>query len=489
MSTRSAGSTAATDQEFAAQASPGSAANAAAPHLSVRGRAARGKAKRAEVARSVHREWSAASGRRDPVQLLEEQAASRVPELVPIRYGRMLVSPFTFYRGAAYLMAADLAGSQRTGLRVQLCGDAHLSNFGAFAAPDRRLVFDINDFDETLPGPFEWDLKRLVASFAVAGRDLGFPRKERRGVNLAVTRSYREAMRALASMKTLDLWYSRVDAEALIAQFQSTASAKRRKLMEKNLAKTRAKDSLRAFSKLTTVVDGEPRIVSDPPLIVPIEDLAEGRGIEEFARDVNRGYRRTLQGDRKHLLERFRYVHAARKVVGVGSVGTRAWIMLMVGRDNDDPLFLQLKEAQPSVLEPFLGKSQYANHGQRVVEGQRLMQAASDIMLGWHRVTGLDNEERDFYFRQLWDNKGSVIIEGMKPRELGAYAEICGRTLGRAHARSGDAVTISAYLGSSDAMDRALADFAELYADQNELDYAALTTAVKTGRVNPQTGL
>ena len=338
--------------------------------------------------RSVHGEWSAPSGRRDPVELLEEQAASRVPELVPIRYGRMLVSPFTFYRGAAYLMAADLAGSQRTGLRVQLCGDAHLSNFGAFAAPDRRLVFDINDFDETLPGPFEWDLKRLVASFAVAGRDLGFPVRQRRGVNLAVTRAYREAMRGLASMKTLDLWYSRVDAEALIAQFQSAASAKRRKLMEKNLAKTRAKDSLRAFSKLTTIVDGEPRIVSDPPLIVPIEDLAGGRDIEEFARSVNRGYRRTLQGDRKHLLERFRYVHAARKVVGVGSVGTRAWIMLMLGRDNDDPLFLQLKEAQPSVLEPFLGKSEYANHGQRVVEGQRLMQAASDIMLGWHRVTG-----------------------------------------------------------------------------------------------------
>jgi uncharacterized protein (DUF2252 family) len=489
MSAKSAGSTAATDQELAAQASRGSAENTKPPHLWVRERAARGKAERAEVGRGVHGEWSAPSGRRDPVKLLEEQAASRVPELVPIRYGRMLVSPFTFYRGAAYLMAADLARSPRTNLDVQLCGDAHLSNFGAFAAPDRRLVFDINDFDETLPGPFEWDLKRLVASFAVGGRDLGFPRKERRGVNLAVTRSYREAMRALASMKTLDLWYSRVDAEALIAQFQSTASAKRRKLMEKNLAKTRAKDSLRAFSKLTTVVDGEPRIAGDPPLIVPVEDLAEGRDVEEFARDVNRGYRRTLQGDRKHLLERFRYAHAARKVVGVGSVGTRAWIMLMLGRDSDDPLFLQLKEAQPSVLEPFLGKSQYANHGQRVVEGQRLMQAASDIMLGWHRVTGIDDAERDFYFRQLWDNKGSVIIEGMKPRELAAYAEICGRTLARAHARSGDAVTITAYLGSSAAMDTALADFAELYADQNELDYAALAAAVKTGRVKAQTGL
>ena len=459
------------------------------PHLSLRERAARGKAERAEVPRGVHGEWSAPSARRDPVEMLEEQAASRVPELVPIRYGRMLVSPFTFYRGAAYLMAADLAGARRTGLRVQLCGDAHLSNFGGFAAPDRRLVFDVNDFDETLPGPFEWDLKRLVASFAVAGRDLEFSRPQRRVVNLTVTRAYREAMRALASMKTFDLWYSRVDAEMLLGQFRSAASAKRRKLMEKNLAKARSKDSLRAFSKLTTIVDGEPRIIGDPPLIVPVEDLSDGRDIEAFARSVNRGYRQTLQGDRRHLLERFRYVHAARKVVGVGSVGTRAWIMLMVGRDNDDPLFLQLKEAQPSVLEPFLGKSEYASHGQRVVEGQRLMQAASDIMLGWHGVTGIDGVKRDFYFRQLWDNKGSAIIEGMKPRELAAYAEICGRTLARGHARSGDAVTISAYLGSNDAIDQALADFAEIYADQNELDYAALSAAVKTGRVKAQTGL
>jgi uncharacterized protein (DUF2252 family) len=486
MSSITMGPTGAADSQTASRSTAG---NGKVPHLSVHERAARGKVERAEVPRSVHGEWVEPSGRRDPVELLEEQAVSRVQELVPIRYGRMLVSPFTFYRGAAYLMAADLAGSQRTGLRVQLCGDAHLSNFGGFAAPDRRLVFDVNDFDETLPGPFEWDLKRLVASFAVGGRDLGFDTDQRRGVNLAVTRSYREAMRSLASMKTLDLWYSRVDAETLISQFRSTASAKRRKLMEKNLAKARAKDSLRAFSKLTTTVDGEPRIISDPPLIVPIEDLAGGRDIEEFARAVTRGYRRTLQGDRKHLLERFRYVHAARKVVGVGSVGTRAWIVLMLGRDNDDPLFLQLKEAQPSVLEPFLGKSQYANHGQRVVEGQRLMQAASDIMLGWHRVTGTDDVKRDFYFRQLWDEKGSAIIEGMKPRELAGYAEICGRTLARAHARSGDAVTIGAYLGSGDTLDRALADFAELYADQNELDYAALSAAVKTGRVEAQTGL
>ncbi len=421
--------------------------------------------------------------------MLEAQAATRVRELVPIRYGRMEVSPFTFYRGAAYLMAADLERSPRTGLDVQLCGDAHLSNFGGFAAPDRRLVFDVNDFDETLPGPFEWDLKRLVASFAVAGRDLEFHADQRHAVNLDVARSYREAMRELASMKTFDLWYSRVDAATLMSEFSASASAKRRKVMEKNLAKTRAKDSLRAFNKLTTIVNGERRIVSDPPLIVPIEDLADGQNIEEFARGVIRGYRRTLQRDRRHLLERFRYVHAARKVVGVGSVGTRAWIILLLGRDNEDPLFLQLKQAEASVLEPFLGKSKYANHGQRVVEGQRLMQSASDIMLGWDRIVSPRADKWDFYMRQLWDNKGSAIIDGMKPRELAAYGQICGRTLARAHARSGDAVAIGAYLGSGDAMDQALAEFAELYADQNELDYAALTAAVKTGRVKAEPGL
>ena len=471
---------------------PRSRGNGRVVHFSVAERAALGKAARARVPRTAHGEWTPASDRRNPVELLEQQAASRVPELVPIRYGRMLVSPFTFYRGAAYLMAADLAGMPRTGLRVQLCGDAHLSNFGGFAAPDRRLVFDINDFDETLPGPFEWDLKRLAASFAVAGRDLGFRADQRRDVNRTVTRAYREAIRELASMRTLDLWYSRVDVEALIRQFRSRATNKRRKLMENNVAKARAKDSLRAFGKLTTIVDGKPRIVSDPPLIVPIEELSGGsehHAIEEFAHTVTRGYRRTLQGDRRHLLERFRYVHAARKVVGVGSVGTRAWIVLMVGRDHDDPLFLQLKEAQASVLESFLGKSRYANHGQRVVEGQRLVQAASDILLGWYRVTGPDGVKRDFYFRQLWDNKGSAIIEGMSPQELAAYAEICGQTLARAHARSGDAVAIAAYLGSSDALDKAIANFAELYADQNELDYSALADAVKAGELNAETGL
>jgi uncharacterized protein (DUF2252 family) len=481
------------DQQIASPAAaPGSIGTETARLLTVAERAAFGKGARAEVPRRVHGEWSPTAGRGDPVRLLEEQAASRVPELVPVRYGRMLVSPFTFYRGAAYLMAADLSRVPSSGLRVQLCGDAHLTNFGAFAAPDRRLVFDINDFDETLPGPFEWDLKRLVASFAVAGRDLGLGTKQRRRTNAAVTRAYRDAIRALASMTTLDLWYSRVDVEELLHQFRGRASGKRRKVMDRNLAKTRAKDSLRAFAKLTTIVDGQRRIVSDPPLIVPIEELAIGhdaRAIEDFVHDVTRGYRDTLQGDRRELLQRFRYMHAARKVVGVGSVGTRAWIVLMVGRDNEDPMFLQLKEAQTSVLEPFLGNSQYPNHGQRVVEGQRLMQAAGDIMLGWHRVTDLEGVQRDFYFRQLWDNKGSAIIEGMTAAELTAYAVICGRTLARGHARSGDAVAIAAYIGSSDAPPEAIAEFAEGYADQNELDYAAMTAAVKTGRIRAKTGL
>ena len=486
-------STTSTDvaQVDTAPADPASG-NGRGDHPSLAQRAARGKAARSEVPRMTHAEWVPPPGRFDPVELLEEQAASRVPGLVPIRYGRMLVSPSTFYRGAAYLMAADLARSPRTGLHVQLCGDAHLSNFGGFSAPDRRLVFDVNDFDETLPGPFEWDLKRLVASFETAGRDLGLSRKQRRGANLEATRGYRTAMRTFASMNTFDIWYSRVDAEALLTEFRARASAKRRKVMQKNLAKTRAKTSLRAFSKLTTMVGGEPRIVSDPPLLVPIEQLATGKErqtIEDFASGANRGYRRTLADDRRKLLKQFRYVHAARKVVGVGSVGTRAWIALLLGRDNGDPLFLQMKEAQPSVLEPFLGKSRYANHGQRVVEGQRLMQAASDILLGWDRVTGVDGLERDFYLRQLWDQKGSVILEGMNARELAAYATICGRTLARAHARSGDAVAIASYLGSSDALDQALAEFAVLYADQNELDYAALTTAVKNGHIKAETGL
>jgi uncharacterized protein (DUF2252 family) len=426
------------------------------------------------------------------VALLEEQAQSRVPELVPIRYGRMLVSPFTFYRGAAYLMASDLAASPRTGLQVQLCGDAHLSNFGAFAAPDRRIVFSINDFDETHPGPFEWDLKRLAASFAVAGRDRGFDEKQREAVNLAVGSAYREAMSRYAGMGNLGVWYARVDVEDLFVELRQAVSVKERKRAEQNLAKARSKDSLKAFAKLTELVDGEPRIAADPPIVTPVEEIIgedQLEAFEEFLRDGIRSYRRSLSSDRRRLLERYRYAHAARKVVGVGSVGTRAYILLLLGSDSGDPLFLQFKEAQASVLEPFLGKSEFSNHGQRVVEGQRLTQTASDIMLGWFRTAGFDGKERDFYVRQLWDAKGSALVELMSPRLLRVYAGICGSELARAHARSGDAIAIAGYLGNIDTFDRALALFAESYANQNERDYQTLTKAVERGEIEAETGV
>jgi uncharacterized protein DUF2252 len=461
-------------------------------HFTPAERARQGKAARAKVPRRLHGEWEPRSDRPDPVAILEEQAQTRVPELLPIRYGRMLVSPFTFYRGAAALMASDLADGPRTGLHAQLCGDAHLSNFGVFAAPDRRLIFGLNDFDETLPGPFEWDVKRLVASFEIAGRDRGFGAKERTAIDAAVGRSYRESMREFASMRTLDLWYARIDVDDFMRGIEGSLSRKQRKRGERNLAKTRTKDSLKAFAKLTQLVEGEPRIVSDPPLIVPIDELVEAgeeQNVHEALRGLIRSYRRTLPRDRRKLLERFRYVDAARKVVGVGSVGTRAWIVLMLGRDNDDPLFLQPKEAQTSVLEPHLGKSRYSNHGQRVVEGQRMMQAASDIMLGWLHTTGLDGVERDFYIRQLWDAKGSILVEAIEPPLMETYARVCAWTLAKAHARSGDPVAIASYLGASDSFDRALVAFADAYADQNERDYDALKAAADSGRIVVETGL
>jgi len=478
-----------------AETSPRQSTARRVEHFTPAERGARGKAARAEVPRSSHGEWEPPGHRPDPVALLMEQAETRVPELVPIRHGRMLVSPFTFYRGAAYLMASDLAGGPRTGLHTQLCGDAHLSNFGAYAAPDRRLVFSLNDFDETLPGPFEWDVKRLVASFAVAGRDRGFSEKERAKINLELARSYRESLRTLAEMRNLDIWYSRIDIEDIFERMRREALLKGQKgaqeRAEANLAKTRTKDSIKAFKKLTEVVDGEIRIKGDPPLIIPIEELAgdQVEALDDYLRGVIRNYRRTLAGDRRRLLERFRYVHAARKVVGVGSVGTRAFICLMLGRDGDDPLFLQFKEAQRSVLEPFLGKSEYASSGQRVVEGQRLMQAASDIMLGWIKTEGVDGVKRDFYIRQLWDAKGSALIDQMEPAVMFYYARTCGTELARAHVRGGDGIAIASYLGSTDSFDRAMARFAETYADQNERDYAALKTAVETGRVPAEFGL
>jgi uncharacterized protein (DUF2252 family) len=425
---------------------------------------------------------------------LAEQALSRVPELVPIRYGRMLASPFAFYRGGALIMAADLSRTPSSGLRVQLCGDAHLSNFGVFGSPERNLVFDINDFDETAPGPWEWDVKRLAASFAIAGRENGFTDTERRTVVLGTVRSYREAMAQFAGMRNLEVWYTSLSAEQAFREFTAGVDPKRVKKAEADIAKSRTKDSMHAFEKLTHVVDGEPRIISDPPLIVPIDELIPAGGdreaVREEIRTLFRSYRRTLETDRRHLLEGFRFVDMARKVVGVGSVGTRAWIALFLGTDNQDPLFLQAKEAQRSVLEQFVGKSQYTNCGQRVVAGQRLMQATSDIFLGWQYVSsGLDGQERDFYIRQLKDWKGSFPTEGALPAGAAAYGKACGWTLARAHARSGDRIAIASYLGKADVFDQAIATFAETYADQNQRDYDALKHAAQTGRITAQTGL
>ena len=414
------------------------------------------------------------------------QAKSRVPELVPVRHGRMLVSAFTFYRGAALPMAADLATTPTSGLRVQLCGDAHLSNFGAFASPERNLVFDVNDFDETLPGPFEWDVKRLAASLAVAARDNGFPAKAGRKIALAAAERYRTAMREFAEQTFLDVWYAHLDIEPVLAEFRSQVKAKRYKEAEKLLAKAHTADSTKALGKLTTVVDGQRRIISDPPMIVPVEEVfadVQADAIYQLLHTVLGKYRRTLQSDRRHLLEQFTMVQAARKVVGVGSVGTRAYVLLMDAADGVEPLFLQAKEAQPSVLAEYAGRSQYTNQGERVVAGQHLMQAESDIFLGWTRVPNpLDGIDRDFYVRQLKDWKFSVPIELMLPKGLAMYARLCGSTLARAHARSGDRIALAAYLGGSAKFDQAIADFAETYADQNERDYAALQTAAKEGR-------
>jgi uncharacterized protein (DUF2252 family) len=461
-------------------------------HFTPAERAARGKAARSEVPRTSHAAVELTEDR-DPVALLDEGSALRVPELVPIRYGRMLTSPFAMYRGAAAVMAHDLAPTPRSGLNVQLCGDAHLANFGGFASPERSFVFDLNDFDETLEGPFEWDVKRLAASFEIAARHRGFSDAERSTAVLAVTRSYREAMRGFAAMRNLDVWYARLDLGEMEAQLRANKDSKQAKSMARSAAKARTKDSMKAFSKLTADVDGEPRIVSDPPLIVPLSDLTGELDVEAVQHEIRgllRVYRRTLQGDRRELLESFRYVDLARKVVGVGSVGTRCWIMLLLGRDSADPLFLQVKEAEASVLEPVLGKSHYANHGQRIVEGQRLMQAASDIFLGWVRnPKGLDGAVRDFYVRQLWDWKTSVDLETILPRGLELYAEACGWTLARAHARSGDRIAIASYLGKSDAFDRALAEFAAAYADVNQKDFAALTHAASSGRIEAKLGL
>ena len=451
------------------------------------GRAARGRLKRSALA-----EFDFGSDRADPVDTLAAQDEARLGELVPVRYGRMLDTPFTFYRGAAAIMAADLGAQQHSGLDVQLCGDAHLSNFGVFEAPDRRLVFDVNDFDETLPGPFEWDVKRLAVSLEVAGRSRGFSRKQRRRIVLTGASSYREAMHRFAGMRDIDVWYSRVDVEEAFSRLGFAEIPGEIKRFEKAARKARAKDSLRALSKLCERVDGELRIAHRPPVLVPAEVVAEGFDVTEVDAWLGRlldQYHLTLGDDCRELVERYRYVDAGRKVVGVGSVGTRAWIILLLGRDDDDPLFLQAKEAGPSVLEPFTGRSVYQHHGQRVVAGQRLMQAAGDVLLGWLTATEPSGETHDFYVRQLWDGKASAEIDAMDPLRMETYAGLCGGTLARAHARSGDAIAIASYLGTSDTFDRALAEFSRAYADQNETDYATLSAAVEDGRVAAKTGV
>jgi uncharacterized protein (DUF2252 family) len=437
----------------------------------------RGRAARQRTPRSSHAAWAPARERPDQVDLLEAQAKNRQPDLVQTRYARMTRSPFTFMRGAAITMAHDLAGTSNTGIQAQLCGDCHLLNFGLYASPERALLFDVNDFDETLPGPWEWDVKRLATSLVVAGRENGFDSSDRRRAAREAVRSYRQRMAEYSEMGELEVWYSRVSAEEI---FDLISDSKTMKKAKKALSKARGRDSLQALSRLTTVVDGQRIIVDDPPLVV--------RVVEEELRtqidNILQMYRSILLDDRRHLLDHYRFVDVARKVVGVGSVGTRDYIVLLEGRDEDDPLFLQVKEAEASVLESFLPKSNYKNHGHRVVAGQRLMQAASDIFLGWLRGPG----GRDFYWRQLRDMKGSAKVERMSAGELAGYAGICGWALARAHARSGDRVQIVAYLGKSECFDGAIADFAKAYADQIEQDHAALCAAVKSGKVAGDAG-
>ncbi|MFO7592181.1 MAG: DUF2252 domain-containing protein [Acidimicrobiia bacterium] len=454
-------------------------------HLDVAERVALGKAARRATPRSSHAEWTPSASRTAPAELLASQETTRVPELLSIRHQRMLESPFTFYRGAAIVMASDLASTPDSGLRVQCCGDAHLANFGGFAAPDRTLVFDINDFDETNPGPFDWDVKRLAASFEIAARSREFSAKKAREMVLRTVRSYRETMAEFAGMTNLDTWYARLDLDSVLARFRSEVSVKQAERFEATMTKARSKDSTKAFTKLACEVDGEFRITSDPPFIVPLDEIATQEGFDKGPEELRnwiheefRGYRESLAPELRHLLDGYRLVDIARKVVGVGSVGTRCWIGLLLGKDNDDPLFLQIKEAGPSVLEPFASSGIHARNGQRVVEGQRLLQAAGDIFLGWRETLGLDGVRRDYYFRQLWDWKVSADLETMTPESMRVYAQMCGGTLARGHARSGDRIAIASYLGSGRVFDEAIADFAAAYADQNERDYEAVASAL-----------
>ncbi|MFB0834578.1 DUF2252 domain-containing protein [Arthrobacter halodurans] len=470
-------------------------------HPSVEERAAAGKERRERTPVSSHTAWVPAPDRPDPVALLEEQNRTRERDLVPVRHGRMLVSPFTFYRGAAKIMATDLMDTPRAGLATQLCGDAHLDNFGVFASPERNLLFDLTDFDETLPGPFEYDVKRLSTSFTIAARNNAFTHDETRDVTLAAVRAYREAMAVFAQMRTLDIWYARLSAEQLMEALDLAVASQKGKALKKarsaaitareNVAKAHTRDSLQALSKLAERVDGKYRIVSQPPIVIPLRELGVSYGmsadeLDHVIRQQFRSYRASLPDDRRHLLERFELVDIARKVVGVGSVGTRTFIALLQGRDQHDPLFLQVKEASRSVLEAHLPKSRFSQPGERVVRGQRMMQAASDIFLGWTKGS---RDDRYLYWRQLRDMKGSAVVEGMQPLGMTLYADACGWTLARAHARSGDPVAIAAYLGKSDRFDRSITDFSRRYADQNERDYRSFADAVRAGRLEAITGI
>ncbi len=442
--------------------------------------------------RGGHGEWDPPAARTDPLEILALQATTRVPELVPIRYGRMAASAFAFFRGAAAVMAADLAHVEQTGLEVQLCGDAHLSNFGGFASPERDLIFDVNDFDETVPGPFEWDLKRLAASLEIASLSRHFDQEERSSLVAQGACSYRTAMREFATMRDLDIWYSRLDTAAIAARWGAQAGHKVAETFQRRVTKAQSKDHLAALDKLTSEVDGELRFVDNPPLMVPADDVftdVYSKQTLGSLYDAMSEYRHTLSGDRQRLLDKYEFVDLARKVVGVGSVGTRCWVALFVGRDLADPLFLQVKEAEAAVGEPFLGRSEFSHHGQRVVEGQRLMQGASDIFLGWDRFLGEDGVARDFYVRQLWDWKASFDVEQVAPEVFGIYAQMCGWTLARAHARSGDPIAMGAYLGRGDQFDQAMCRFASSYADQNERDFAALGRAIAGGRIDAVSGV
>ncbi|MBF4995458.1 DUF2252 domain-containing protein [Arthrobacter gandavensis] len=473
-----------------------------ATHATVQERAAAGKQRRTRAPVTAHSGWRPASDRPDPIALIEEQDRTRDPDLVPVRHGRMLASPFTFYRGTAGIMAADLRDTPRAGLTAQLCGDAHLSNFGVFASPERDLLFGINDFDETLPGPFEYDVLRLAASFTVAARNNALSAADVQTVTLAAVRSYREAMREFAEMGTLEIWYASLDEQDIMSVLEAAVSTSRGKAQkkaakqaqrtaEKAALKARSRNSLQALSKLAERVDGEYRIISSPPVVVPSREFSTAFGIspdqlQETVQQEFRSYRQTLQEDRRLLLERYELIDIARKVVGVGSVGTRAFIALLQGRDEGDPLFLQLKEARRSVLEDHLPRSVYRQPGKRVVQGQRLMQAASDIFLGW--TPGMQ-QNRYLYWRQLRDMKGSAAVENMTPLGMELYARVCGWTLARAHARSGDPVAIGAYLGKSEKFDSSVCDFSARYADQNEQDYEVFAQAVRSGRLEAVEGV